>query len=112
MDKKYKLRSNIQFKRVYSKGKSYGNRLMVLYICKNGLEYNRIGFSVTKKIGNSVERNRVKRRMREVYRLNSCKIKTGYDLIYLPKKMAKESTYDEIESAMLHLLKIAHLLKE
>lgn len=112
MEKKYKLRNNIHFRRVYNKGKSYGNRLVVMYILKNRLDYNRIGFSVSKKVGNSVERNKVKRKMREVYRLNCKDIKNGYDIIFIPKYNAKNATYKEIESAMLHLIRISRLLKD
>lgn len=112
MDKKYRLRNNFHFKKVYNRGKSYGNRLVVMYANKNGMNYNRVGFSVTKKIGNSVVRNKVRRRMKESYRLNCNKIKDGYDLIFLPKVAANKADYREIESAMLHLLKISHLLKK
>ena len=112
MDKENRLRSNIQFRRVYKNGKSYGNRLLVLYVYKNGLDYNRIGFSVSKKVGNSVKRNSVKRRMKEIYRLNCYKLKDGYDFIFLPKGNVRDASYEKIESAMLHLLKISHLLKE
>lgn len=112
MEKKYRLRNNIHFRRVYSRGKSYGNRLIVMYILKNKLDYNRIGFSVSKKVGNSVERNKVKRRMREVYRLNYENIKNGYDIVFIPKYNAKDATYKSIESAMLHLVKISGLLKD
>lgn len=112
MDKKYILRNNNHFKKVYKKGKSYGNRLVVMYVYENGMDYNRVGFSVTKKIGNSVVRNKIKRRMKESYRLNCYKIKDGYDLIFLPKVMANKASYREIESAMIHLLKIAKLLKD
>ncbi len=112
MNKENRLRSNIQFRRVYKNGKSYGNRLLVLYICENGLDYNRIGFSVSKKIGNSVKRNSVKRRMREIYRLNCDKLKNGFDLIFLPKVNVRDASYEKIESAMLHLLKISHLIRK
>ena len=112
MEKKYRLRSNIQFKKVYRSGKSYGNRLIVLFVFKNGLKYNRVGYAVTKKVGNSVTRNRVRRRMKEIYRLNCFKIKKGYDLIFLPRINSKDSSYRNIESAMFHLLKIAHILNE
>lgn len=112
MNRKYRLRNNVHFKKVYNRGKSYGNRLVVMYIYKNGMDYNRVGFSVTKKIGNSVERNRVRRKMKEVYRLNCHKVKDGYDLIFLPKAMANKATYKEIESAMFHLFKISHMSKK
>jgi ribonuclease P protein component len=81
-----------------------------MYISKNNLDYNRVGFAVTKKIGNSVIRNKVRRRMKESYRVNRLKIKEGYDLIFIPKINSRNSNYQQIESAMLHLFKITHLL--
>lgn len=111
MEKKHRLRNNEDFKKVYRKGKNYWNRNIVLYVTKNGFDYSRIGFSVTKKIGNSVVRNRVKRRMREICRLNFDNIKEGYDIIFIPKRNVIDIDYLELESAMLHILKLAHLKK-
>ena len=62
------LKKNTQFQTVYSSGKSYGNKLFVMYVLKNGTEGNRLGISVSKKVGNSVVRHRVKRLVRENYR--------------------------------------------
>ncbi|HFL3828508.1 TPA: ribonuclease P protein component [Clostridioides difficile] len=111
MDKEYRLRSNEDFIKVYTKGKNYWNRNLILYVKKNGLENSRIGFSITKKIGNSVVRNKIRRRMKEICRLNFNKIKVGYDIIFIPKKNVVNITYWDLESAMLHILKIGHLLK-
>ncbi|RKD31372.1 ribonuclease P protein component [Thermohalobacter berrensis] len=110
--KKRKLRNSREFRRVYDKGKSYANKNLVIFFIRNNLEYNRIGFSVTKKLGKSVVRNRVKRLIKEAYRLNSCKIKKGYDIIFLSRIRAKNASYSEIEKAMLHLLKISGLLEK
>lgn len=112
MDINSRLRKDTQFRKVYKKGRSYGNSLMVLYVHKNKLDYNRVGFSVSKKVGNSVKRNKVKRRMKEIYRLNVDKFKNGFDLIFIPKKSTAESSYLDIQSAMLHLLSISHVLKK
>ena len=65
MEKKFRLRKNEDFKTAYKKGKNYWNKNLILYKKKNGLDYSRIGFSITKKFGNSVERNRAKRRSEE-----------------------------------------------
>lgn len=111
MEKKYRLRKNEDFKIIYKKGKGYWNRNLGLYIMKNNLNNSRIGFSITKKIGNSVVRNRTRRRMQEIYRRNFDYIKDGYDIIIIPKKNVVDITHKELESAMLHLFRISHIIK-
>lgn len=112
MEKRYRLRSNTEFKEVYKYGKNYWNRNLVLYVKKNGLGYTRVGYSITKKIGNSVVRNRIRRQMKEIYRLKSNSIKDNYDLIFIPKKNVVDISYKTLESAMIHIMKIAKLLKK
>ena len=111
MNKVNSLRKNEDFKKVYSTGKNYWNRNLILYILKNDEDYNRVGYSITKKIGNSVVRNKVRRRMKEIYRLNVDKLETGYDLIIIPKKNVVDISYKELESAMLHILKLSGIRK-
>lgn len=112
MEKKFRLRNNEDFKIAYKKGKNYWNRNLTLYKRKNGLDHSRIGFSITKKFGNSVERNRAKRRMKEICRLNFHNIKEGYDIILIPKKNVIDINHKELESAMLHILRISHLMRK
>lgn len=112
MDKKYRLRKNMEFKRVYNGGKSYWNRNLILYVKKNGLENSRIGITITKKIGDAVVRNRIRRRMKEIYRLKLGNIKVGYDLIFIPKKNVVGLSYKDLESAMIHITGIARILKD
>lgn len=100
-----KIKKNEEFRQVYTKGKSMANKLLIIYINKNNLNDVRVGFTVSKKVGNSVVRSRVKRLMKESFRLNIDKIKKGYDIIFVARTTASNSTYKEIESAMLHLLK-------
>lgn len=109
MEKKYRLRKNIEFKRVYSKGKNYWNRNLILYIKKNGLEETRLGITITKKIGNAVVRNKIRRKIKEIYRKNYPNIKSGYDLIIIPKKNVIDLSYQELESSLIHILKISNL---
>lgn len=109
MNKKYGLRKNTEFRHVYDKGKSYANKYIVMFFIENGLDFNRVGFATTKKVGNSVVRSKIKRRMKESYRLNSTKFKQGYDIIFLSRASAKDTTYREVESAILHLGKISKL---
>ncbi|MCC5909525.1 MAG: ribonuclease P protein component [Clostridiaceae bacterium] len=106
-----RLRKNEDFRRVYKKGNSMANKLLILYISKNGLDYNRAGFTVSKKVGKSIVRSRVKRLMRESYRLNEEKIKQGYDLVFVARQGCNESNFSEIESATLHLIRKKGLLE-
>ena len=112
MEKEYRLRSNDDFIKVYKKGKKYWNRNLILYVRKNGLKYSRVGFSITKKVGNSVVRNKIRRRMKEIYRLNFDNIKVGYDIIFIPKKNTVDINYKDLEKAMLHIFKKGDLLKD
>lgn len=111
MDKECRLRKNEDFRIVYRKGRSYWNRNIGLYMMKNNLDNSRIGFSITKKIGNSVVRNRTRRRIYEIYRKNFDCIKEGYDIIIIPKKNVVDITHRELESSMLHIFKISHIMK-
>lgn len=112
MERKYRLRKNLEFKKVYSGGKNFWNRNLTLYIKKNGLEESRFGITITKKVGNAVVRNKIRRRIKEIYRLNFYRIKDGYDLIFIPKKNVLEISYDELESAVIHILRISRMLKD
>lgn len=112
MEKKLRLKSNRDFRKTYDKGKSFANKYLVIFFVKNRLDNNRVGIAVTKKLGNSVVRNKIRRRIREAYRLNSYKVKQGYDIVFLSRVGAKEVGYKELESAVLHLLKLAGLIKK
>jgi ribonuclease P protein component len=112
MDKSEKIKKNSHFRFIYSRGKSYSNDKLVLYIFKNKKNINRTGLSVSKKIGNSVVRNRIKRLIRESYRLNKIKFKKGYDLIFIARIGSKNSNFRDIEKSVLYLMKRSSLIKE
>ena len=97
------LKKNIDFGKVYRKGKSRANRQLVLYILNNGTDKNRLGISVSKKVGNSVVRHRVKRLIKEAYRLNESAFARGYDLVFIARTDAAGKTYEEIEKSVLHI---------
>lgn len=99
------LRRKYDFKRVYVKGKSLADYHLVLYCLKNGTDQNRLGISVSKKVGNSVVRSRVTRLIKENYRLDEEHIKKGYDLIFIARVNAKGKDYGTIHRSVIKLLK-------
>lgn len=99
------IKSNIDFQTVYTQGISYANKVLVMYLIKKEEDGNRLGISVSKKIGNSVVRHRYTRILREIFRLNHDKILQGYDIILVVRNGIKECGYDGIEQAYLHLCK-------
>jgi len=82
-----------------------------MYIRENQLEKNRIGISVSKKVGNSIVRHRLTRLIRESYRLNEQSFLIGLDIVVIAREQAKGKGYDEIESAFMHLAKIHKVIK-
>lgn len=106
------LKKNYQFRFVYNKGKSIANRYLVMYVVKNGNNTNKLGVSVSKKVGNSVVRSRVTRLIKESYRLTENSIKQGYDIVVIARVSANTATYDEINKSLKHLLKKQNLIKE
>ena len=100
------------FQIIYKKGKSYANKYLVMYVLINNKEENRLGISVSKKVGNSVVRHRITRLIRESYRLQEDVFQKGYDIVIVARAGAKDKTYNEIESALLHLGKLHNIIDE
>ncbi len=105
------LKSNIDFQYLYKNGKSKANRYLVMYQSENSIGKNRIGISVSKKVGNSVVRHRLTRLIRESYRLHENMFNSGLDIVVIVRTTAKDATYHDIESALLHLGKLHRILK-
>ena len=99
----HSLRNNKEFQMVYNEGNSKANRYLVLYYRKNDLEYNRLGISVSKKVGNSVIRHHLTRLIREGYRLQEDMFNSGLDIVVIARSTARDISYHETESALLHL---------
>lgn len=83
-----------------------------MYVIKNYLNENRIGISVSKKVGNSVVRHRIQRLIREGLRLNKSMLKIGFDIVITARTGAKDKNYHDIESALKHLFKLHRILDE
>lgn len=106
------LKKNEDFKEIYRTGKSYANKYLIMYVNKNNTSSNRIGISVSKKVGNSVIRHRITRLIRESYRLSEDNFMNGFDIIVVARAGAKGKDYSEIQSALLHLMKLHKIGKE
>lgn len=106
------LKKNFQFRYVYHKGKSVANRQLVLYTVKNGTKENKLGISVSKKVGKSVVRSHVTRLIRESYRTLEPDIKAGYSFVIIARIPTNACTYHEVLGALRHLLKKQQLLSK
>jgi len=98
------LKKTIQFRRVYGRKRSVANRFLVLYVLRNGSDKNKLGISVSKKVGKSVIRSRVTRLIRESYRLLEYRVKFGYDLVFVARHSAAEASFKDISRSMEQLL--------
>ena len=105
------LKKNKDFQIVYRNGRSYANTLLVMYVHPNGTEKNRLGISVTKKVGNSVVRHHVTRLVREGYRLQEKVFNSGLDIVIVARSNAASASFREVESALLHLGRLHRILK-
>ena len=97
------LKKNRDFQKVYRLGKSYANKYLVMYILENHTEKNRLGISVSKKVGNSVIRHHLTRLIRESYRLHEDMFDSGLDIVVIARATARNISYHEVESALMHL---------
>ena len=93
------LKMNYEFRRVYNKGKSGVSPFLVVYARPNRGGKNRLGVTVSAKLGKAVIRNRVRRRLREIYRLSQPEMRQGYDIVLVARSRAVTATYREIERA-------------
>ncbi len=107
-----RLKKNWEFKRVYRKGRAVVSRNVVLYYCPNGNSYNRIGFSISKKVGKSVVRNKIKRIYREAYLRIEEKLYKGYDFILIARKPAVDVSFQEACKELFSLCRKAKLLQK
>ncbi|MCI8417746.1 MAG: ribonuclease P protein component [Lachnospiraceae bacterium] len=105
------LKKNRDFQIIYKEGKSLANRYLVLYVRENSLQKNRLGISVSKKVGNSIVRHRLTRLIRESYRLQEDMFNSGLDMVVIARASAKGKGYQEISSALMHLGKLHGVLK-
>ena len=112
MNSRCTLKKNSDFHRLYAKGKSCVNRCLAVYCRRNGGAVNRMGYTVSAKLGGAVVRNRVRRRLREIARLNAPRLKTGWDLVVVARARAVGASYPELDRAYLDACAQLGLLRE
>jgi len=112
MKKSYRIKKNEDFQRIFQEGKSVANRQFIVYKLENSeIPHFRIGLSVSKKIGNAVMRNRIKRLIRQVFHELESQINPNYDYIIIARKPVAEMDYKEVKKSLIHVLKIAKSIK-
>lgn len=112
MKKALRLTKNLEFINVYKSGRRVSSLFFVMYIKKNNLGYSRLGISVSKKVGKSVIRNRIKRQIKEIVRENYDLIKSGWDIVFSVRPAAAELDYAQMEKEIISLLKRGHIYND
>lgn len=105
MKKALRLTKNLEFINIYKSGRRVSSPFFVMYIKKNDLSYSRLGVSVSKKVGKSVVRNKIKRQIKEIVRQNYDFINSGWDIVFSVKPAAVQLSYAQMEKEIVNLLK-------
>jgi len=105
------LTRNHEFKRLYSKGKNAASQYAVVYCRRNGMLVNRLGITVSTKVGGAVVRNRVRRRFKEIYRLFECQLSEGHDIVLVARVKSRYSSYAELDDAIQSLFRKLNLTR-
>ena len=106
------LKKNYEFQRLYSKGKSAVTPYLVVYVRKTRKRTNRIGITVSTKLGKAVVRNRVRRRLREIYRLAEDSFLPGTELVVVARVKAVKASYSQLEKAFMSACAKLEVLRE
>ena len=106
------IKKNAEYQNVYQNGRSQATGLVVMYVMENGRDHSRLGISVSKKIGNSVVRHTFCRKIREIFRLNNHRTKTGFDIIIIARNPAKDAPYERLNKDYQKLLKRHNIVSE
>ena len=109
MQSRHRLTTSKQFSQVHREGLSIANRLLVVRVLANGLDHSRFGFLVSKRIGNAVGRNRVKRRLREVVRI--IPVKPGWDAVFIARRDINQADFQQLKQAAENLLRRTQLVE-
>ena len=111
MDSRSTLKKNYEFRRLYDKGRSAATAYIVVYCRKNGSTQNRVGFTVSTKLGGAVVRNRVRRRLREIYRLSLDRLSPGFDMVVVARSRCVGAEYAQLEAAYIRACEKLGIMK-
>lgn len=106
------LKENHLFRRLYQKGKTAADGRLALYVRRNGRNGNRLGLTVSTKLGHAVVRNRTRRRLREIYRLHEDELICGMDVVIVARVRAASSSYHQLEESFLRLARKLELIRK
>lgn len=106
------MKNNHEFRRLYTKGRNVSTPTLVIYIMKSRRDYNQLGVTVSTKIGKAVIRNRIRRRIREIYRLNEEKISRGLDIVVVARVRSRHADYAQLKKDFLHACKRLRIFDE
>ncbi|OEH91987.1 ribonuclease P protein component [Bacillus solimangrovi] len=112
MKKDYRIKKNKEFQQVFNLGKSTANRQFIVYVLeRKDVEHFRIGLSVSKKVGNAVVRNQIKRYVRQVFLELKEDVNPNNDYVIIARKQAADFDFHETKKSLIHVLKRASVLK-
>lgn len=106
------LKKNSDFRRLYARGQSAVTPYLVVYCRRNALGANRVGFTVSARLGNAVTRNRVRRQLREIYRLHRQELQPGRDVVLVARSRCVNGSYQKMDAAFLSACNTLSLLRK
>ena len=112
MKKTVTIKDNRDFRRLYSRGRSAVTPFVVVYCRPNRLGHNRLGVTVSTKLGGAVKRNRARRRLREVFRLAQPELRQGFDVVLVARARAVDGPYDRLAAAFYRACRELGLLEQ
>lgn len=113
MKKEFRVKKNKEYQEAFKRGKSFANRQFVVYsLQKDEQSHFRIGLSVSKKIGNAVMRNQIKRYIRQAFHELDADLKQNYDFIIIARKPTADMDFFEIKKSLIHVLKLSKVLNK